>query len=102
MLESSGTWLESTRWVYPLEDWSRHQTRDGSRDHSQHQRGHGQQEEPSRRADRVVAYAQVGDDGTDEVQDKADGGGRPDQRHADEAEKQTDGGGRVEGAQHGY
>src|SRR5215210_6484239 len=55
-----------------LKDWSLHQTRDGSRDQSQHQRGHGQQEECSRRADRVVAYAQVGDDGTDEEQDEAD------------------------------
>ena len=40
-----------------LKDWSRHQTRDGSRDQPQHQRGHGQQEERSRRTDRVVAYA---------------------------------------------
>jgi hypothetical protein len=62
-----------------LKDWSRHQTWDGSRDQSQHQRGHGQQEERSRRADRVVAYAQVGDDGTDEEQDEADCGGRHDQ-----------------------
>jgi hypothetical protein len=61
-----------------LKDRSRHQTRDGSRDQSQHQRGHGQHEERGRRADRVVACAQVGDDCSDEVQDKADGGGRPD------------------------
>src|SRR5918994_6308949 len=84
-----------------LKNWSRHQPRDGSRDQSQHQRGHGQQEERSRRADRVVAYAQVGDDGTGEVQDKADGGGRPDQRHADEADQQSERARCFEGAQHG-
>ncbi len=61
-----------------LKNWSRHQSWDGSRDQSQHQRGHGQQEERGRRADRVVACAQVGDDSADEVQDEADGGGRPD------------------------
>ena len=43
-----------------------------------HQRGHGQQEERGRRADRVVAYAQVGNDGNDEEQDEADCGGCPD------------------------
>src|SRR5215204_2750189 len=82
-------------------DWSRHQTRDGSRDQSQHQRGHGQHEECSRRSDRVVPYAQVGDDGTDEEQDEVDCGGRPDQWHADEADQQSERARCFEGAQHG-
>src|ERR671910_1054752 len=84
-----------------LKDWSRHQTRVGSRDQSQHQRGHGQQEECSRRADRVVTYAQVGDDGTDEEQDEADCGGRPDQWQADEADQQSERARCFEDAQHG-
>src|ERR671912_132047 len=85
-----------------LKDWSRHQTRVGSRDQSQHQRGHGQQEECSRRADRVVTYAQVGDDGTNEEQDEADCGGRPDQWNADEADQQSERARCFEGAQHGH
>src|SRR5215217_6362256 len=84
-----------------LKDWSGHQTRDGSRDQSQHQRGHGQQEECSRRADRVFAYAQVGDDGTDEEQHEADCGGSPDQWHTDEADQQSKRARCFEGAQHG-
>src|SRR5215211_9224482 len=84
-----------------LKDWSRHQTRDGSRDQSQHQRGYGEPEARSRRADRVVAYAQVGDDGTDEEQDEADCGGRPDQWHADEADQQSNRARCFEDAQHG-
>src|SRR5215210_8352817 len=84
-----------------LKDWSLHQARDGSRDQSQHQRGHGQQEERSRRADRVVAYAQVGDDGTDKEQDEADCGGRPDQWHVDDADQQSERARCLESAQHG-
>src|ERR671910_1474131 len=69
----------------------------------QHQRGHGQQEEPDRQAElgRVVACEQVGVDGTDEEQDEADRGGRPDQWHADEAEEQSERARCFEGAQHG-
>ena len=45
--------------------------RAGSGGQPQHQRGHGQQEEHGRRGERVVACAQVGDDGTDEEHDDA-------------------------------
>lgn len=40
----------------------------------------------------------MGVDGTDEEQDEADGGGRPDQWHADEAEQQSDRARCLEGA----
>src|SRR5215213_5563193 len=81
--------------------------RHGSGGQPQRQRCHGEQEEHGRGGERVVACAQVGDEGTDEEQDDADGGGcpdggggRPDQWHAD-ADQQPEGAGSFEGGQGG-
>src|SRR5215217_3455423 len=88
--------------------------RAGSGGQPQRQRGHGQEEEHGRRAERVVACTQVGDDGTDEEHDDADCGGRPDggggcgdgcggrpdQWHAD-ANQQSERAGSFQGGQRG-
>lgn len=73
----------------------------GSRGQSQHQRGHGQQEEHVLPTERVVAYAQVGDDGPDIEYDETDCGGRSDRWYTDAyADQQSDRARYFKGAQY--
>jgi hypothetical protein len=51
--------------------------------HSQYQRGDGQQQKHSRQTERVIACAQMGDDGTDKEQDKTTCGRDSDQWDGD-------------------